>query len=108
MAVKSREKADSFTDKMGQEVRVGDRIVYGSALGRCAALRFGKVLKIERLDLEYRLDPVGWSIQVQGIDDSALHCYPLALCKTTGNLQFPDRIVKVPTLPPEYEALLSA
>ncbi len=34
-------------DKSGREINIGDYIVYGLALGRCAALRFGKVLDIK-------------------------------------------------------------
>ena len=34
-------------DKTGTEIKEGDFIVYGHALGRCAGLRIGKVLAIK-------------------------------------------------------------
>lgn len=37
---------DKPYDKLGREIKVGDIICYGHALGRCAALRVGKVLKV--------------------------------------------------------------
>lgn len=36
-----------FTDKLGHPITEGCLIAYGHALGRCAGLRIGKVLKIE-------------------------------------------------------------
>ena len=92
----TRTRQENFTDKIGQEVKVGDTIAYGHALGRCAALRIGKVLKIELIDSS-------WAIQVQGIDDDGLG---LRLCKP-GALQFPDRVVKLTTpIPEEYAKIL--
>ena len=35
-----------MVDKLGQEIKPGAWIIYGHALGRCAGLRVGKVLKI--------------------------------------------------------------
>ena len=57
-----------FPDKAGCDLKPGDFIVYGHALGRCAGLQYGVVLEI--------LPPnrKGWTgsksprIRVQGID----------------------------------------
>jgi len=96
---------DSFTDKLGQEVGVGDCIIYGHALGRCAGLRIGKVLKIikKTIDNDY-LSP--WRITVQGVDDDWDHNEP-SLCRK-GTLQFPKRIMRVDTntLPDNIQELL--
>lgn len=98
-----REDVDSFVDKLGRTVKVGDRIAYGHALDRCAGLRIGKVLRIQR-GKDWR-DREFWSIRVQGIDDEWSFKEP-RLCKL-GTLGFPERIVKVTGLLPEsYEALL--
>lgn len=37
----------TVTDALGQEVRAGDAIAYGSLLGRSAALKFGRVEAIK-------------------------------------------------------------
>jgi hypothetical protein len=97
---------DSFQDKSGREVRVNDFVVYGHALGRCAALRFGMVLSIKRGKRhEYSRDDE-WAIRVQGIDDDAVDIYGLALCKVAGTLMFPDRILNANAfIPQQYKAL---
>jgi hypothetical protein len=77
-------------DKRGQEIVPGDYIVYGHALGRCAGLRFGKVLKISEVEPTWR-GQSPWRIKVQGVDDDWAGSPPF-LCKP-GTLQFPNRIV---------------
>lgn len=47
-----------FKDKSGLVINVGDLIVYGHALGRCAGLQYGKVLGMAKTRLA-----------VQGVDD---------------------------------------
>lgn len=84
----SRALKDSFIDKAGQEVRVGDYIVYGHALGRCAALKFGKVLKIETVK-DYREEC--WRIRVLGIEKGYSKAKPWDISQ--GTLQFPDRTI---------------
>ena len=37
-------------DILGREIKAGCIIVYGHALGRCAALKIGKVLKVKAED----------------------------------------------------------
>lgn len=103
----TRTPRESFTDKIGQEVRVGDRIAYGHALGRCAGLRIGKVLGIVQVRWSDMYDrKVDWSIRVQGIEDHYSWTREPRLCKP-GTLQYPDRIVKITTpLPEAYAKLL--
>jgi hypothetical protein len=84
-----RETRDSLVDKSGQTVRVGDYILYASSLGRCAALSFGRILKIELVDGK------DWRIGFIGVDDY----YGMKLKK--GTLQFPDRLVLANAFIPE-------
>lgn len=112
-----RETLESFQDKAGQTVSVGDFIVYGHALGQGAGLRWGRVLKIERVAHEY---DGGWRIGVQGIDtdwrdlDVQRGAKPEErkgwgkpeLCKR-GTLMFPSRILLANTfIPPEWRKML--
>lgn len=105
MSEVKREQLESFVDKAGQVVRVGDFILYGHALGRCAGLKWGRVLKIEQVDQLW--SDGGWRISVQGIDtdwhdlevqrgtqdDEADQSWGKpAVCKR-GTLMFPSRIV---------------
>lgn len=79
-------------DKTGAEIKEGDFIVYGHALGRCAGLRIGKVLAIKHhADKAYTWS-ADWSISVIGVDDDWDSCAP-RLCASKGTLAFPDRIV---------------
>ena len=48
----TRMPQESFTDKIGQTVRVGDVIAYTHAEGRSATLRIGKVLGINEVHTE--------------------------------------------------------
>lgn len=41
-------------DKSGKDIKPGDIIVYGKALGRCAGMQYGKVLYITLSDNKYR------------------------------------------------------
>lgn len=75
-------------DKLGNEIRIGDYIAYGHALGRCAGLRIGRVLDIKpRKDWR---DEEGVSITVRGIDDD---WSKKELCKKNGTLLYPDRVI---------------
>lgn len=81
-------------DKIGQQITEGCFIAYGHALGRCAGLRIGKVIKVvvrsvigyhSREELVYR-------ITVHGVDDDWSH-QPARLCRKKGTLLFPNRIL---------------
>jgi hypothetical protein len=90
-------------DKAGQSLYPGDYIVYGHALGRCAALRFGIVLDIYEAN-----DPYGWwpgkdkgkkkvHLRIRGIDTEGWEVEakgPKLLTKDS-TLQFPDRVVRL-------------
>jgi len=82
-------------DKAGREIEVGDFIVYGHNLGRCAALRYGRVLAInEKEDRYNRRATLHYT--VIGVRDAfrGLRVAPV-LCERTGTLQFGDRILVI-------------
>jgi len=80
-----------FLDKCGDAVRPGDFIVYGHALGRCAGLRYGRVIAIKEGNLDY--DKKGPKLHVIGLDDDRSYKKP-RLCKK-GVLSFSSRVLKV-------------
>lgn len=89
-------------DKSGHPITVDSYIVYGHALGRCAGLRFGKVLEVTEKNYDNdvyvsRLDSK-WSIRVIGYDDDALFRSNKVNARA-GTLGFPDRIL---VIPPEW------
>lgn len=99
-----RKEVPHFIDKSGRLVSVGDFIAYGHNLGRCAGIRFGKVLKIET-ELNYR-EQVEWRIRVQGIDDDWNTDINSAKLAGKGTLMFPERILGINMLIPDsYKAL---
>ncbi len=65
-------------DKIGQPITPGCIIVYGHALGRCAGLRLGKVLKVSGTteEIHYQDAPktvrFEYRISVWGLDDDWL------------------------------------
>lgn len=83
-------------DKIGQEIQPGSYIAYGHALGRCAGLRIGRVLKVEAWEEEPWRGSDKWvavyRIQVQGVDNESSYQEP-RLTSKKGTLQFPDRII---------------
>jgi len=96
----------NIQDKLGTPIEVGSFIAYGHALGRCAALRIGKVLAIEEKPQDYKC-PNGVKVVVRGVDDDCLILYDLKLVKPA-RLLFPDRIIVLaPSRVPEtYRQLL--
>jgi hypothetical protein len=99
-------------DKIGQEIVVGSWIAYGHALGRCAGLRIGKVLKLKEEDNKDYFGKINeycpkiYRITVQGIDDDWKHNEP-HLCNK-GTLQFPERIIVLADwlVPSSYKNLI--
>ena len=93
-------------DKLGQEITSGAYIAYGHALGRCAGIRIGKVLKIVQKRHEWRDEDV-LQITVQGVDDDWSYRGP-ELTSRKGILNFPDRIIVLAKsqVPATYLALL--
>jgi hypothetical protein len=69
-------------DKAGIELHPGDLIVYGHALGRCAGLQYGVVLKAT---------PDG--IMVRGVDADWSQLRPRLLKKAW--LKFSERVLRV-------------
>lgn len=103
-------EAPVMFDKAGRQIQPGDLIVYGHALGRCAALRYGIAIAVQWSKAEW-VEPKP-HLSVVGVDESGRwnsdkREYEAALCKR-GTLQFGDRILKVTEdqMPPEFLALL--
>jgi hypothetical protein len=105
-----------FFDKAGKQVLPGDIIVYGHGLGRCAGLRYGKILAVQLSKTSaYEYDPKTQTrgahypvrLRVQGVDDDATYRGPV-LCKP-GTLSFESRVLKVRAdqLPPAVAKLLA-
>ncbi len=95
-------------DKVGNEIKVGCFIVYGHALGRCAGLRIGKVLRINMREppkFVANQDPDP-SFTVMSVNDMV--GFPIGLMHKKGTLYFPSRIIVLePNQVPEaYKALL--
>lgn len=83
-------------DKAGREVRPGDLIIYGHALGRCAGLRYGKVLAITWKTAFYRGEKKEPHFTVQGVDTDWSdwdHRGQPELCGRKGTLQYGSRIL---------------
>jgi hypothetical protein len=84
----------SILDKSGNEINVGDYIVYGHNLGRCAGLKFGKIMNIDYEETGNHWQPFKFSIGVIGVDDD--WNFQDARLSRKGTLQFPDRIIVLP------------
>lgn len=85
---------NTFNDKAGQEVKVGDFIVYAHGLGRCSALQFGRVFSIVSEEVPYhygsKKNKTLWKIGVRGIEQNSF--LPNRLLRA-GTLLYPDRII---------------
>lgn len=95
-------------DKLGKRIEPGCIIVYGTLLGRCAALRVGKVVAVKSVGG----NPNEWvngnaRITVHGIDDSWANEEP-KLNNKKGTLQFSERclVLDEMMISPKYKRLL--
>lgn len=84
----------NILDKIGQPITEGCFIAYGHALGRCAGLRIGKVIKVGIKTVTGYYGPVEhhYRITVHGVNDD-WSGQPSKLCSKKGTLLFPDRII---------------
>jgi hypothetical protein len=84
-------------DKLNQDILVGSYIAYGHSLGRCAALKIGRVLKVNS-DADPNIEGSKDRITVVGVDDDMSHWdpirYPPKLSKV-GTLQYPSRVIVI-------------
>lgn len=90
--------APVFRDKAGRKVQAGNVIVYGHALGRCAGLRYAKVLGVVWSGQPVNLyDGTGNEahaarLRVHGVDDDWAHNAPKLLSKPS-ILSFGSRVL---------------
>lgn len=83
----------TFKDKAGVEVNVGDLVVYGHNLGRCAGLRYGLVLAVQQgKDPSWVTREPDLKIKVIGIDDDWDSVKPKLLSKASV-LAFGSRVL---------------
>lgn len=82
-----------FTDKSGRDVKTGDIIVYGHALGRCAGLRYGKVLGFRPNESHASFEEAcAVKLQVIGVNDDWSHLES-ELLERVSYVQFPERVL---------------
>lgn len=79
-------------DKAGNEIKIGDFIIYGHALGRCAGLRYGKVLGFEEAEVSLWNKEKTTYLKTIGVDDNWGNPH---LNKRAGTLQFPESRVLI-------------
>lgn len=98
-------------DKSGRILLLGDLIVYGHAIGRSAALRYGKILRVNaaKLDVYGRL--ASPTLTVWGVNDDGAEWdpdLPPTLLSKSSTLSYPRRVQKIPDgcVPPAVLALL--
>jgi|GEM_PF-3123207 hypothetical protein len=89
-----------FPDKAGVNLAPGDLIVYGHALGRCAGLRYGKVLAlVAHPKSEYNFDSKTGDreckLRVMGADDDWSPHKPPELLSKASVISFGSRVIKL-------------
>jgi len=97
-----------FKDKSGRKLKGGDFVIYGHALGRCAGLRYGKVIQVQ-WSKGYDGDDKIPKLKVHGVDDDWEHNEP-RLCSKSVALGFPQRVLKIDRdqLPNKFSEMLDA
>ncbi|MBP9757241.1 MAG: hypothetical protein KBD06_01440 [Candidatus Pacebacteria bacterium] len=88
-----------FTDKANVEVAPGDLIIYGHALGRCAGIRFGKVLALaehpkSEWGSNHKTGDRDCKLRIIGVDDDWSHEEPKLLSKASV-IAFGSRVLKL-------------
>lgn len=94
---KPKIELDSWTDRNGNVVRVGDGVVYGNSIGRCAKTAFGIVQRIAQTPEGWGGEGQKWKvvIQVLSIQDEHIK-YRDATHTQSVWLQEVDRILWYP------------
>ncbi|MBI2030795.1 hypothetical protein HYT05_04190 [Candidatus Kaiserbacteria bacterium] len=103
----------NFTDKAGVAIVPGDYIVYGHALGRCAGLRYGKVLALvphpPKERSYYKVGDRECKLRIIGVDDDWSSHKPPELLTKASVVGFGSRVLKLyPSQVPEKVAELLA
>jgi hypothetical protein len=103
-----REKTSNpkvFKDKSGKVLKAGDYIIYGHAIGRCAGLKYGKVVGIKPGNPN-SYSQSSTTLRVQGLEDNQWNDEISLSRKST--LQFQERVLKIERsqLPEESARLL--
>lgn len=96
-------KVDRYYDKAGQAVKVDDYIIYGHALGRSAALRWGKVKEIFYKGRNDHQGVENYSIRVRGVDyDDCPNLWEPRVSRKDVTLQFADRTILATAFVPSH------
>jgi hypothetical protein len=77
-------------DFFGAAITPGCYIVYGTLLGRCAAIKTGKVLKVE---FKEKYGQAYWSIRVRSVERGWRRGYER--CQRDGTIAYPERAIVV-------------
>lgn len=95
-----------FIDKAGREIKAGDLIVYGHNLGRCAGLRYGRVVAVTLSKEERYRDRIP-KLRIRAVDDD-WGCKDVSLLAKDSFLSYGNRVLKVTEdqIPSEVLALL--
>jgi len=88
-----RRPIDRVLDKLGQQVVVGDTILYAVREGDTAGMSIGKVVKIEGVTRSYSTEEIT-QVHVRGINEWNYGDKKPALNKRNGILTELDRIAK--------------
>jgi hypothetical protein len=104
----NKTQVGSFEDALGSDVIVGDYIVYGYLVGRCAAVKFGKVLDIYKTTVQAHNGPRDdYSIKVIGASRGWGKDFKLG--SKCGHVRFPERVAKANRIiPPDLMDLLDS
>jgi hypothetical protein len=81
-----------WKDKFGRDVNIGDFIIYGRALGRCAGISIGKVIGYKTSTPKYYTNPIE---KLQIITEEGSKTY----------LEFPSRVIVIPDYHPDVPVL---
>lgn len=87
--------SEQALDKSGRPISVGDLVIYGHALGRCAALQYGKILAIKWKEGYDRSKRASFTVQGVGLSDNGTHSSHSASMLQKGTLQFGSRILVI-------------
>lgn len=95
-----------YFDILNREITPGCYLAYGHALGRCAAIRIGRVVEVKPLPDEGGNGKA--RINVMGVEEHSWRGPGLRACSKVGVLQFPERCIVLDDaqVPEKYRKIL--